>query len=1236
MTMPTFANSLMNQALSSSLYDDDDDMIVNNTRSNRKLEKEKKKHKRTDDLVVAKTKEDGNLVADTEDQGKNKSKPQSRRKKSMKRPPLGASNHLAADKLLHDDAAAKDVPIEDVEQEDVPLGGVEVENAQADAQMEQAQVEQAQVEQAQVEQAQVEQTQVEQMQVDVAQPDADRHDVAVVTPCNNDCFDMNEDVAKRIEQLSDMTNVESVRELYNTKQSSMMLKEKASKLIIFECNATLSKVVNNDELLQLMQQFALRNEDKQAFLGRSYPMQFVLSSNGEEADSSMWSRYPPNAVMQRVLDGNKSAYHEYYLEHIQKIHAASAQEFVNARVGEDLSLPNPEQDVARYQTTLSEWLKLLRINSADLADICMTFHNSDDELCLFTPSQVVTIYMATTLGQSNVVTVDISMERLFAFMRTYKENQEAVKSALAQDSIADTSDVQNLLTQDYDKLYKHYEKNALNSKYLYVKSGANNTSGRIVKFINLPAGGGKTPVSLEICYVLLGLRSMNQMLQGLPSWSSVITSTDANSFSIINGTQYNGYARSMLRLCIIAVDRNTLSTWKTVHEYKNRYRGRVSNIDAYVVSRAGDLGSLPLELEKCAVDKDSTEDMLRNSRGLVLLCEMQHLLQVLQVVDGRAFAALVVDDPKASHMGVINPICRYFFMLSANCTEFLTSLKTASKTSKEHSADKTQSMYKRLINPMAKNVEEYPLEIKNNLLLPEGATFKLDMLRNVESTIEGNVYRSTATIVAPYMQQWIVKEMSHHMPSKVIVFPLCTKDEHGLGRALFSDEKLYTNFPTLPITTPGRDGKRSPVVLKQKQLISCTKKSVDLSALVTAGFLHIKEKASSRTAKAQKTDKADQPKDPSVIMLGERAQWYSAPLAVLHPVPTESREKQSKARASTSKASEIEPRFCKWLDDTNTLINYDKLKHDCKSIEKAECLSNISNHAYALPFFPYSVLDTSIPPAFEAVEKENLYVCMRCSQSFDVRSPFVQTSLSHLSFILCPTCGFHHSRECVDKGAALEGEHKLQEQSKLRDSETLEETLSRFRERCNDEENFPVLQYLVEMLGDLVLNQKSMLRRFLLYVSDQNRDLMRCCMKLLQEEYGTSFKEYAEQPIICSSLTRLMHQDDESAQTSDAPKRGRSAQRRQRNLFDAETDKRMAVLNWFNEKPQHDGASTDARFLILSSDMKDNNQELYGLDARQADCTIFADTPKSHRIQAVARGLRMSNNAKEAHLIIQL
>ncbi|KAK3234636.1 hypothetical protein CYMTET_55186 [Cymbomonas tetramitiformis] len=994
------------------------------------------------------------------------------------------------------------------------------------------------------------------------------------------------------------------------------LRHSMMKMLYAEAIQQLRTLIDDEEIVDVI------SSSKSTGLASQYliSLNAESSESGSELKTGIWSRYPPASVTRGVIEEGTDSTFSYYQGHIRKQHAAAVIDFLRDRVLEDTSLPNPSEDVVTYETSITDFLKLVRICEADLHDISMTFPDCDNQSCLFTSSQVATIYLATTMDQSNFVTGKISIGRVDEFLKQYDSKQNTLKERFgAGEQLQADAKLQydRIVKVDYKKLAQSLKSAMKDSNavdQLYVQTGYVQPTGRIVKFVNLPAGGGKTHVSIEICFVLLSLRCLRKTLNTLPLWSSVITSAGGNSFSLVGSFQQSAFVRAMLRACIIVVDRNNIDAWRVILELKQKSKP-LHKLSVRTVKTAEDLDSLSLDLERCVVDMDATDSMLQNSRGMILLCEVGQLQKVMKVVGGRSFAAMVVDDPKGSHVGAIDPICRNFFFLSANPTEFLASLSLPCKAGKEHIVDRTESMFKNLIPSYAKYVEKSPLDIREALLSPEGGLLKPESVARIKQSVDANVYRAVVSTMPPCTQEWTIRDMSRYMPSTVTVFPMCTKREHGFGRPFFSNEKLYVDHETFDVFSAYKDSKLVPLVVKQSQFwsvsASVARKTV-LSDLQQFSYVTEVKKPEPRSGAAPSRKKVSE----SEYVVHRKAQWYSAPMLF--------RDQKNQFN------------FVKWYDDAHfagkTFVKYSDL---FGYITDLKLEKNVPKALPDLPTppsasFPGAILKSSLMGSkhLKTVDEKDVYACMCCAHLF-TSNEFLQSSIQHFSAILCPNCaipdqGFDEQRSIAkDERPLLRAAEKYGEF-------TLEQLLAHFRGVCNDNENFPVAQHLVDMVGALLMCKEVIMRRFIVYVSDRNRHLLLLCMKLLEEEYSVSFREFVEQNIACPYTAQLLGRSQEEP-ASTRRSSGRSAKGKA-NASTTEQDTRLPTLAWFNTV----GSDSGVRFLIVSSDSRGGRDEVYGIDARGADCSIFVNTPESCRVQAVARGLRMSACPSESHLIIQL
>ncbi|KAK3244302.1 hypothetical protein CYMTET_46078 [Cymbomonas tetramitiformis] len=617
----------------------------------------------------------------------------------------------------------------------------------------------------------------------------------------------------------------------------------------------------------------------------------------------------------------------------------------------------------------------------------------------------------------------------------------------------------------------------------------------------------------------------------------------------------------------------------------------------------------------------STLKQLQRGVSLITVCDKNMLGALLHAFKDKPFVSLVIDDPLPLVGDPLKPLCQRVFFLSANTTELVSELASLNRP----------HIYEHMFNAKILCAEQQCFQIRDNLCLPATGTITKEVIDKQLDSIRGNVRKQAYCVMDSFFFDWMIKEMAELTPATVVKFPLMDRYENKIGRSFFSAVKRYQDY-TVSVEDNTITFKRDRIVCFD----GVTPVSDEtLSQLLAEHVLVLKV---CRGRKKPKHDKKSDEEQMAVndagadadeglvtqssqqYVLGSNCHSLIAGHVTVSVVPVAAAEGR-RVRGPPKTTQEVT-----YIVPTN----------------RVQMIKPVANQESMEQFLQDMSLDTSdtefknrvsaIKTLITRRQSQNhSLMCTRCGWGFDESDYCVRLCRAKYQRMICPSCGYlspltlgNSKLVDFDKVVYQRDLHRIlnSELSGQDLQSVIQACEANWKSVTSSDLEYPSFKYLFLLIGSLIRNDP-IVKRILLYVTDDNRATLRLLANLLSELLCLETRQYYDQPVSDSSMADLLEPATQNGESSKKRKLTKQADMEQRRV------KMSSNLAWFNtmtDKP---------KLLFLSSDSSPTHQEVYGFDARRADCTIFVDFPKN-RTQAVARGLRMSPNPIDKHLVIYM
>eukprot|EP00854_Cymbomonas_tetramitiformis_P000365 gene365-689_t len=871
-------------------------------------------------------------------------------------------------------------------------------------------------------------------------------------------------------------------------------------------------------------------------------------------DVSAWPDMLPVKVIRMSMEdpeGNHAFKH--FRAAIFPTKQVRARSFQLDQVASELVVVREDLDVVRYSSTNSRLVKLYHIARESVDEVRTYFFDADESRCFFTACQFALILDCVSTDPTDTCRGILDKQ----FLLTRVEQMGKKQAELEANRVRVASARKRV---DFDAVRDTIQacmKDSTVKKATLVEKWS--SAGRVSRFINTPAGGGKTYIAAEVVHVLLGVKKMLHTLAGLSTWASSIF--------------------------------NRASNGVTVEESDDCMDIDVTWIDT------------------------STEQQLKSSKSLITLCTKTMLRDVLEALNGKSFLSLVIDDPLPVVGEPLKPTCRHVFFLSANSTEFVSELAALGRP----------HVYADLLSADMQLAEKRAFHIRDGLCLPQTGSLNKAAIDEQLSRMRGNVVKQAHCVMTGAFFRWMIDEMADLTPQTVLKFPLMDPFENKIARSFFSADKkhqgLVPSFEAAGITVKGNaifcnDGvtlassEQISRLLEHRYLISktrCSKKPRTQPGTSEAGA------SAAPPPPEARLDKVD-------YLLGPNADYlFSGHLEMITSEPPPSQGKKGRAVKKPTQTP-IYKMTVQPQEETRSVVRLSEIQ---PAIAR---LPDDADGQFGLRLA--AVRDT----VSRRLHQNYTLLCTRCGWAFDEDTFLVRMCRARFQCMVCANCAeasqFAFSDPSVVKFDPAVFKTEL---NAILDTELHGDDLQAVIASCGAswkaataEEDYEIASFraLFLLLGALVRDSPKR-KRILLYVEDAVRPSLKLMTTLLCEFFGVQTREYAEQAVKDSYLASLLEPD--------APTPGQSKKRKatKKDDLDQKLSKMSTNLAWFNTP------SVEAKALLLSSDTNTSQQEIYGFDARRADCTIFVNFPVN-RTQAVARGLRMSPKPVKEHLVIHM
>ncbi|KAK3243071.1 hypothetical protein CYMTET_47213, partial [Cymbomonas tetramitiformis] len=716
--------------------------------------------------------------------------------------------------------------------------------------------------------------------------------------------------------------------------------------------------------------------------------------------------------------------------------------------------------------------------------------------------------------------------------------------------------------------------------------------GRITQFVNVPAGGGKTYIGIEMTFVLLGGRCITELLRNLHVWYTLIK-TDGSDGMLSERQHVCLKEIRLCRMSVVSADSSLLEMWSSALQNRSDDTTEFS-VDVFVVKSEVTLQSFR---ELFANYLIGSTEAVENGRALIVVCDRSFLPNLLKSLDGKPFVSLVLDDPRPIQGECLVPICRRVHVLSADSTTFVTGLSELG----------ARNPYSAILGRSVQACEKERDQVQKSLLFSEKPLKKRDVEQQPDVLV-GNLAKFCLNMNTDYWLDWLLKDTRAHIPEKIVKFPLMDCSGNKVGEDFFSEGRRFLHNVVSAYDPSDERLGQSPRIAEMRLV----ENDAQLGQQARTDFM--RQFVSSKIL-TEKTVK-----DTSQYSLGLRSDCLTAPFVEEMPEGPRPNEKRHRKRDKTWR---LVAWMTKEMHAANFLKPSDVLTHSKRGLDRGQ-------------------IDEAMKIRLEEIQKiaerrpNDHLMCARCGWGFRRDDEFCGFAFATYACLVCPNCGNVDQAppNIFGKGAigdVLGCMAKCVDDALPGDS--ADQILASFSERLKRDDHFEFASFksLFMLLAALV-TEKPKLTRFLLYVQDRNRPSILMLLTLLGKLRHIDHRSYVEQKVDDPYLRTLL-----CTSLEEGPKakgKGRKGAKLVKQTRASETSAHEN-LRWFNDESGGGARSSAVKLLILSSDMNPHHQEVYGIDAQSADCSVFVNFP-TNRTQAVARGLRMSNEPKKRHYIIYM
>eukprot|EP00854_Cymbomonas_tetramitiformis_P000253 gene253-455_t len=836
-----------------------------------------------------------------------------------------------------------------------------------------------------------------------------------------------------------------------------------------------------------------------------------------------WADQLPAHVIKEVLENPDAPVAlDYFCKAVWSTTRSSSKSFQVEQMAQEFVLVNSEIDVVKYDSTCSRVAQLLHVNRDLVDEIRTYFFDADQIRCYYTPCQFALILDCVSTDPTDTFRNKLDKPAVLARVAKMNSKQAEFDAAgaevLGTRKRVDFPALSTALDTGLTAVQTDFEA-TLVQKW--------STSGRVTRFINTPAGGGKTYIAAEIVHVLLGVTSMMHTLARLSTWTSNILN-NASHGMIVKDTDDRMETETMCmsRMCIVAVDSALIDTWKRALSREDCRNRRVVTVKDSV-----SLTEMQIQCGESMVNDMSTQRQVEFSNSLITLCDKRMLHDVLVALRGKPFVSLVIDDPLPVVGKSLDPICQRVFLLSANSTEFVSELATLNRP----------HIYANMLAQELHFAEKKPFQIRDALCLPPTGTLGKDAIAEQVDRMRGNVIKQATCVMNSFFFDWMLEEMAVWTPKSVVKFPLMDTYETKIGRSFFSPAKQYQPF-TADFITDEIILKRSDVFLSDGVTIM----RPDLfKEMTTAGILSTKPSRGRKKSDQSEEATGQQPAESSAKKLknGEKAiaqaeegsdkakdfvlginfgRLFAGCLeACALPAPAAGRKRGRNAQKGSQQLKFF------------ALTNSGSMLHSV--IPLSEARSNLDS----LPTDTSGELATRISNIKDTLtrrhEQKCTLLCTNCGHGFDESDFCVSLYRARYQCMVCPGCAEASAFSFTDLSVVNFDKISFKAQlNSILDTQLPGSVLSDVLNSCTSSwksatagEQFELASFssLFLLIGALIRNSP-IVKRILLYVADETRASVRLMTTLLSEILSLEVREYSDQPVKNAFLASLLDKQD--------------------------------------------------------------------------------------------------------------